>query len=59
MIRKSVTILLNKPHQMLSQFSLSKLHPHKTLSDLEKKFPVFQPNIYPIGRLDKDSGKHS
>ena len=40
-----------KPYGVLSQFSRSELH-HKTLADLDFRFPK---DIYPVGRLDKDS----
>ena len=40
-----------KPYGVLSQFS--RLEPqHKTLADLDFKFPK---DVYPVGRLDKDS----
>lgn len=40
-----------KPYGVLSQFSRSEPH-HKTLADLGFEFPE---DVYPIGRLDKDS----
>lgn len=40
-----------KPYGVLSQFSRPQPH-HKTLADLGFKFPK---DVYPVGRLDKDS----
>ena len=40
-----------KPYGCLSQFSRPEPH-HKTLADLGFKFPK---DVYPVGRLDKDS----
>lgn len=40
-----------KPYGVLSQFSRPEPH-HKTLADLGFKFPE---DVYPVGRLDKDS----
>lgn len=40
-----------KPYGVLSQFSRPEPH-HKTLADLDYMFPE---NVYPVGRLDKDS----
>lgn len=40
-----------KPYGVLSQFSRPMPH-HKTLADLGFKFPK---DVYPVGRLDKDS----
>lgn len=44
------TYLIHKPYGMLSQFSEDKRHP--VLKDLDW---VFSQDIYPIGRLDRDS----
>ena len=42
--------IINKPYGCLSQFT-KEIPEHLTLSDLY----AFQPDVYPIGRLDKDS----
>lgn len=42
--------MLNKPFGYLSQFS-RELSEHETLADLHD----FPPDVYPVGRLDKDS----
>ena len=40
-----------KPYGVLSQFSRTEPH-HKTLADLGFEFPK---DVYPVGRLDRDS----
>lgn len=47
----SNTYLIYKPYGMLSQFTRE--HPeHLTLADLDYNF---EPDVYPVGRLDRDS----
>jgi len=48
--KKLVYFIINKPYNVLSQFS-AEISSHKTLKDLYK----FPKDVYPIGRLDKDS----
>lgn len=42
--------ILNKPYGVLSQFTREEPH-HRTLGDLFR----FPPDVYPLGRLDRDS----
>lgn len=42
--------LINKPYDYLSQFTKEEAH-HQTLADLYD----FPPDVYPVGRLDRDS----